>query len=228
MADVGLNPAMLQPSTYTEPLQERLTKVAHTAPRGAGDGADRPTPLCAMVGQSCKGSTNKRRNMLTFIQRIALAWRIVCHKETQLTKHVQRELSRAQKAIKADPSHVGFGAANAVQDAADLCVKELAAVFASQRHGAFSGQYTVNRASKLLGGEPLTPLTGHADEWEPFGPGLWQNKRCRSVFKDSDMAWDHDAVVFRRPDGVVYATPASRLTVQFPYTRKVKYIEVGA
>ena len=39
---------------------------------------------------------------------------------------------------------------------------------------------------RLLGGQPLGPLTGAESEWfDPMGDGIMlQNKRCSSVFKD--------------------------------------------
>src|SRR3954470_2094357 len=37
---------------------------------------------------------------------------------------------------------------------------------------------------RLLAGKPLSPLTGAADEWVDIGIGLFQNKRCPSVFRD--------------------------------------------
>lgn len=160
--------------------------------------------------------------MLTLTQRVALAWRILTLRNTQLTEHAAQELAYVRK------SNRSIGKAKSLEDDADRCAEELVAVFASQRHTPITGSYTAARVAKLFTGAPLSPLTGSADEWEPFGPGLWQNKRCRSVFKDDSNAWDHDAVVFRRPDGVVYATPASRLGIKFPYARKVKYVEVGS
>lgn len=165
--------------------------------------------------------------MLTLKQRLALAWRILTLRNTQLTEHARRELVYVAKA-NGSLKYNGLGGAARVQNDADTDAEELVAVFASQRHTAVTGAYTAARVAKLFAGSPLLPLTGGADEWEPFGPGLWQNKRCRSVFKDDSNAWDHDAVVFRRPDGVVYATPASRLGIKFPYVRKVRYVEVGS
>lgn len=50
---------------------------------------------------------------------------------------------------------------------------------------------------KLIAGKPLTPLTGDADEWNEVGEGVYQNKRCSTVFKDprffdGKLAYDID------------------------------------
>lgn len=51
--------------------------------------------------------------------------------------------------------------------------------------------------TRLIGGLPLSPLTGEDSEWtDPMGDGkLLQNKRCMSVFKDTkaDRCFDVDA-----------------------------------
>jgi hypothetical protein len=38
--------------------------------------------------------------------------------------------------------------------------------------------------SRLVRLEPLSPLTGAADEWAEVGPGVWQNRRCVRVFRN--------------------------------------------
>lgn len=62
---------------------------------------------------------------------------------------------------------------------------------------------------RCIAGKPLAPLTGADDEWVDHGNGLFQNKRCGSVFKDprfhdGRLAYDIDA-----------AEP--RAAISFPY-----------
>jgi hypothetical protein len=64
---------------------------------------------------------------------------------------------------------------------------------------------------KLIAGKPLSPLTGGEAEWFDHGNGVFQNKRCSSVFKDprfheGKLAYDLD-----NPEG-------SRAAIEFPYT----------
>lgn len=64
---------------------------------------------------------------------------------------------------------------------------------------------------KLIGGEPLSPLTGEPDEWMEVGEGAFQNRRMSSIFKDprfhdGKLAYDLD-----NPFG-------SRVAIKFPYT----------
>lgn len=60
---------------------------------------------------------------------------------------------------------------------------------------------------RLIAGKPLGPLMGDDDEWmdvsEMSGRTMYQNKRCSTVFKDGDRAYDID-------------TPG-RPTITFPY-----------
>lgn len=50
---------------------------------------------------------------------------------------------------------------------------------------------------RLIAGKCLSPLTGDDDEWMEVGPGIFQNKRIYSVFKDprwhdGKLAYDLD------------------------------------
>lgn len=65
---------------------------------------------------------------------------------------------------------------------------------------------------RLIAGRPLTPLTGADDEWVDHGGGVFQNKRCGTVFKDprfheGKLAYDIDA-------------PEPRAAITFPYWPK--------
>lgn len=65
--------------------------------------------------------------------------------------------------------------------------------------------------NSLLRMHPLSPLTGEPDEWVEVGEGVFQNKRCGSVFKDTSyeggMPYDIDAV----------ENPNQRTWITFPY-----------
>lgn len=63
---------------------------------------------------------------------------------------------------------------------------------------------------RLIAGKPLSPLTGDEDEWIEVGPGVFQNRRLGSVFKDprfydGKLAYDID-----NPQG-------PRAAISFPY-----------
>lgn len=40
---------------------------------------------------------------------------------------------------------------------------------------------------RLIAGKPLTPLTGMDDEWLKMGGGVYQNRRCSTIFKSVDL-----------------------------------------
>lgn len=77
--------------------------------------------------------------------------------------------------------------------------------------------------------EPLTPLTGAADEWfvHDHDEELYaQNKRCGHVFKRRNgVAYDIDAVAFRDPDGTCWTNGDSRRDVTFPYVPKTEIVD---
>ena len=114
-------------------------------------------------------------------------------------------------------------------------------VFSNEGHSGFSGKYAIDTLTRLLDFKTLSALTGNDDEWVDVsqyggrgdGP-LYQNKRCSSVFKDSNGAYDIDGKVFwewaQRPydedepgyPGVkiyksYYTGSGSRVPVTFPY-----------
>lgn len=69
---------------------------------------------------------------------------------------------------------------------------------------------------RLIKGQPLSPLTGEDDEWVDVAEyngqnALWQNRRCPTVFKDAERAYDIDV--------------AGRPTVTFPYDPTTKLLE---
>ncbi len=60
--------------------------------------------------------------------------------------------------------------------------------------------------------------------------GMWQNKRCFRVFKDSKdgPVYDIEGKVFREPDGACFTNGDSRVAVVFPYTPTREYVDVPA
>lgn len=109
-------------------------------------------------------------------------------------------------------------------------VLEIAEVFASQGHSGFSAAYCIDVLEKVLRQEPLGPLTGEDWEWNEIGEGVWQNKRCSHVFKDTGQfggqAYDLDGKIFREPSGLCFTNAASRVPITFPYTPTREYVDV--
>lgn len=85
---------------------------------------------------------------------------------------------------------------------------EIIEVFARQGHSGGSAATTIRVVERLMRFQPLTPLTGDDSEWTEVTEGQWQNKRCPSVFKDSERAWDID----------LPRTGEEWETITFPYT----------
>lgn len=66
---------------------------------------------------------------------------------------------------------------------------------------------------KLIAGKPLSPLTGAESEWLDHGDGVFQNRRCGTVFKDPRFHNGEKAYDLDNPDG-------ARAAITFPYTPK--------
>lgn len=138
----------------------------------------------------------------------------------ELIKHARRELEIAGLFDK-DSDYGGALATNAL---------EIVETFANQGHSGFSASMMANLLNKLLRYEPLGPLTGEDSEWNlttHSEPGLLQNNRCSTVFKEADGgAYDINGKVFREPDGFTFTSADSRVSVVFPYTPNIEYVDV--
>jgi hypothetical protein len=87
---------------------------------------------------------------------------------------------------------------------------------------------------RLASFEPIAPVTGEDWEWvdveDRMGSPLWQNKRCGSIFKDKDGAYDIEGIVFwewyKNDEGEMrktyFTSSASRVPVTFPYVKPDK------
>lgn len=117
-------------------------------------------------------------------------------------------------------------------------ILELLETFANQRHSGFSASYVSNVFNKLSRYEPLTPLTGQADEWGDVtsredGEILYQNKRDSTVFKvvkgTVEEAFKVDAVIWidRKFQNNAHTNADSRLYIKrFPFVPKSFEVEV--
>ena len=106
-------------------------------------------------------------------------------------------------------------------------VCELLNVFNGHGHSGTSAPYTIELFRKLAMFEPIAPLTGEDWEWTEIGEGVFQNKRCSHVFKENGQPYDIDGKIFRESNGSCYTNIKSRMNVDFPYTPKSEYIDVG-
>ena len=108
---------------------------------------------------------------------------------------------------------------------------ELLAVLSHQGHSGSSIGFALQFFSAMARFKPWGPLTGAESEWaEPYDDeGTQQNRRCGHVFRGTDgRAYDSTGKVFREPDGSCYTNRDSRVFIEFPYTPKTEYVDVGA
>lgn len=147
---------------------------------------------------------------------LGLCWRILCAEPGNAYAHALRELP--------DPK------GDEMQALMNKQLLEMVLVFTTHNHSGFSASYATRMLEKLLRLEPIGPLTGEPDEWHEAGPGVFQNKRCSRVFKDScrfdGQAYDIAGRVFREPNGACYTGSESKVPVTFPYTPTTEYVDV--
>lgn len=102
--------------------------------------------------------------------------------ESHLVAYARAELERAGL-FKEDSDYGGM---------LGKAVMDMIVLFDSEDHSGMSAGMTISLFTRLANFQPLTPLTGDADEWavcedDPdTGVVQWQNKRRSSVFRKTD------------------------------------------
>jgi hypothetical protein len=122
-----------------------------------------------------------------------------------------------------------------MQEAICTHVLKLLDVFHDEGHSGSSAPYTINLFSKLASFKPIAPLTGEDWEWEhvydhPDTVPVYQNKRCGSIFKDNNGAYDTEGIVFwewyKNDEGemrkIYFTGTGSHVPVTFPYVKPDK------
>lgn len=119
----------------------------------------------------------------------------------------------------------------------DICkhVLKLLKIFSREGHSGTSAPYAVDLFKTLALFKPIGPITGEDWEWVEVGEGVFQNKRCSHVFKDSSGAYDINGKIFcethineetGKEFKSCYTNKDSRVSVTFPYTPKREYVDV--
>ena len=159
--------------------------------------------------------TKNKVGCVNLSKRIALCWRILRAKPSNLLTHAERELPHGD---------------DEMQRLMNDQLKEMVLVFSTHGHSGFSSGYAIQMLGLLLKYKPIGPLTGEPDEWNEVGDGVFQNRRCSTVFKSADrfegQAYNIDGKVFREPSGACYTNGESRVPVTFPYTPSTEYVDV--
>lgn len=83
-------------------------------------------------------------------------------------------------------------------------VMELIKVFAAQGHSGCSAMLTLSAFNTCARFRPLTPITSDPSQWNEVGRGLWQSRRCASIFSRDGGETSYD---------IDMQTPESRLHV---------------
>lgn len=125
---------------------------------------------------------------------------------------------------------IAFPADDEMQRQMGEHVLDMVAMFGLEGHSGFSASYARKYIDLALQFALFSPLTGAESEWaEPYSSdGTQQNKRCGHVFRGADgKAYDIEGRIFREPHGGCYTSRESRVFIEFPYTPKREYVDVG-
>ena len=106
-----------------------------------------------------------------------------------------------------------------MQDMINKDILQIVKIFSEQEHSGFSAGYALSILERLLRFKPIKPLTGEADEWNEIRPGHYQNKRCSSVFKETDgTCYDIDGIIVSDNGGITwFSSRRFSKKVTFPY-----------
>lgn len=103
-------------------------------------------------------------------------------------------------------------------DLVPKAVLRSARLFIIEGHSGMSAGLVNHLTSTVCMFKPLTPLTGEDSEWHEVGPGVFQNRRMSTVFKEDGKAYWLDGRIFREPSGVTFTNRDSRVFIEFPWT----------
>lgn len=163
-----------------------------------------------------------------FFQRL---WHRVFPGKCNLVKHAEREFQYLRESVS-DALVLEF----------EKEILALVRKFGNSGQSGGSAPY-VSRAisdtlQNLLMFKPLGGITGDDWEWDQLDsgitgrPGVAQNRRLSSVFKEDGRAYYLDAIVFKGPDrydtftGNVEDVKSSAFIKSFPFVPKTFYIDV--
>jgi hypothetical protein len=109
------------------------------------------------------------------------------------------------------------------QDWVEKNIIEIIETFAAQGHSGGSAGYCIPIIHSLLKQENITPLTGEDSEWMEVSPGVFQNKRMGTIFKDKSRfggrAYWLDGKIFSDDGGKTWVTNSdSFVPITFPFT----------
>lgn len=116
-------------------------------------------------------------------------------------------------------------------------IKQINKIFSKQGHSGSSASFYSSILSmsikKILSFQPISSITCSDEEWTKVGKGLYQNKRCGSIFKESKRGKSHylDAIVWKGEEDYDSFTGTvggikSRQLIKLPFTPKTFYIDV--
>lgn len=153
--------------------------------------------------------------MLTFTDRVALAWHVLTAKPSNLEQHAASELAR----INEDRDET-------------MTLLGIVRLFGRDGHSGMSAMFAIARLQRLLRFLPLATINDFPWDWQQVassdGDVIFQHKRCSRIFKHEPCSPTASDPLMNRPtrffdvDGGVNVYPdgsrtSRRIEVNFPY-----------
>lgn len=165
---------------------------------------------------------------MTFLQRLALCWRLLWAKPSHTIEHAKREL---RLAFEPEPEYNILD--RGLADFVTRDCLEILTVMGTQRHSGMGRYVMRDLIGRLCVHDVLSPLQDTPDDWQVISLGsenVLQHRRCGHVFRQIDgdtvITYDSEGKVFRDSEGGTYTSFESRVPVTFPYTPMRVYIDV--
>ena len=100
----------------------------------------------------------------------------------------------------------------------EKCIIEIIEILEKPEYKEIPENFILEFLKRLMLYMPLTELTGEDDEWVEIGDNLFQNKRCRTVFKENEECYDSEGIYFYdEKNDTYYTSKNSRIKIDFPY-----------
>lgn len=144
-----------------------------------------------------------------------------------LVKHAERELD-----------NIGMVGSNVEEAIMRKHILKVIEEFNMTGHTKLTRHWYIDIITKLMKGEPLTPLTGEDNEWKQIKTSdgiVYENIRCDHVFKKDGIAWNQEGIVYWKWYTDIetgckmksfHIIPSSMVNVEFPHTPATEYKEL--
>lgn len=107
------------------------------------------------------------------------------------------------------------------QEKLNTIIMDVLEIFVENGVTPYQAKRILDDVKRLNQFKPLGPIYDKESDWKKITPRLWVHKKCSSVFKDNERAWDIDNGMYLPGNGSNSPIPSSPLPINFPYMPKL-------